>query len=480
MKYIYLFTILCLPFVAGAQSWSSLPVGDSLYYLAPDSTMHALFAEDVVADPVGFNRLVLMKGLEEDSICLTSYLGLGIVGEMPTKPLWSGGEALVYPNGLNSFFNKDTLAINIETLAGHLDTWVFFEDAQGNYLEATIVSLRTAMVKGAMDSIKVIKLSAIEVNAPISSSLSQWNNEELTLSKNNGLVQIPLLLEFPMRKTVWSATTLKPLTYGEVYGHNIGDEFQIETYRWSDRTDFNYYLVLDKEFNIDSTEVTFTYYHERYSIIGAPYTTGYDSATDTIVRTYMHLKDFVVGAFPDKFYYNMLYSNREGTGAMYIDTAGVLKGKRITKENKIWDTGSDTLGCVFFTGGDAELREYYHYVEGIGKLRQLQDMYFEEIVVFYSIGGQTAGRKYTAIEEFDQLQAKVYPNPANNFVSIFFPQAMDATVKLINTQGKIVAEQVIVQSATVNIPVSNLSSGIYILHISNATGTSIKRIMVQH
>lgn len=475
MKLIFYSLLLALPIGLQAQNWEPIPLNDTIYYLTADSVMRGFIVENTLVDTAGFERLILSKTLAEDSACGPS--GFGHTSMSPKEGIWSGGEIHQYPNGRYLFFNKNSAPIFLETQKAINESWIMHTDAVGNYIQATITALDTATIGGQVDSIKVIKLNAVEVSAPISGWLTQWNNFELKLSKFHGLIDIVDVFYFPSRKILMHQTQLKPLTIGEVYNYEIGDEFQIAR-RYpvpQPPTTYNYYRVLNKVSNANS--VTYTFHHEELI-------TGYSYTQDTIVKTYNDIDLFVGGAIPDKFYYHlnqpvMASGIQHGSTFVSLGTHGVKKGKRITRVYPTFSTYLDSTECVHINGGDPEVPKFYDFVEGIGHL-YLVDWYPHDGIVFYRKGIEEYGTKYTEVTELESLNVKVFPNPSDGIINIQLPDSYQGTIKLIDNLGRCVLNESIDYQNSIAVKVDAVDTGYYILEILTTRGVKRIKILVEH
>jgi hypothetical protein len=91
----------------------------------------------------------------------------------------------------------------------------------------------------------------------------------------------------------------------------------------------------------------------------------------------------------------------------------------------------------------------------------------------------------TIITEVEQLDVafEVYPNPANEALTIRLPQAVNkaSTLLVYDQMGKVVAEtQVEKGEQRKQLPTKNLADGVYVLKIETAQGMLIRKVMVIH
>jgi hypothetical protein len=77
-----------------------------------------------------------------------------------------------------------------------------------------------------------------------------------------------------------------------------------------------------------------------------------------------------------------------------------------------------------------------------------------------------------------ELAIELYPNPTSNFINIVNKADMVLEgVKIYDMNGKFVSEVLITNSNTLNIDLSGLSSGIYMLHAYNDQLNIIKKVI---
>jgi PKD repeat protein len=84
------------------------------------------------------------------------------------------------------------------------------------------------------------------------------------------------------------------------------------------------------------------------------------------------------------------------------------------------------------------------------------------------------------ITALDELSASIdmYPNPANDVLTINADQVLDASIEVYNVSGKLVLSENI-QGTTKTINVTNLAKGMYMIKITNNEGSSIQRLIVE-
>ena len=96
---------------------------------------------------------------------------------------------------------------------------------------------------------------------------------------------------------------------------------------------------------------------------------------------------------------------------------------------------------------------------------------------FKVISGETGGTPYSftiGINELSNLNFKIYPNPAKDFISIEYLENYD--YQLVNSLGQVI---LLGKNEKSNIDITSISTGIYFLKITNENGNSgVKRVIV--
>lgn len=97
----------------------------------------------------------------------------------------------------------------------------------------------------------------------------------------------------------------------------------------------------------------------------------------------------------------------------------------------------------------------------------------------FSLGWFTA----LDVEEniFAEENVKIFSNPADDFISFSLPETNPSNaISVFDITGKQVVKSFSSKTAIINIPVMDLSDGIYFLNIQNGKNLRIKKIVVMH
>lgn len=84
----------------------------------------------------------------------------------------------------------------------------------------------------------------------------------------------------------------------------------------------------------------------------------------------------------------------------------------------------------------------------------------------------------SVVESAGKIDFTVYPNPANNFITVQLGfDSKQSEIKIYNTMGQLVTSEPVEKQNT-TIDISKLSSGIYYLHLQSSNGIGVKKFEV--
>jgi len=135
------------------------------------------------------------------------------------------------------------------------------------------------------------------------------------------------------------------------------------------------------------------------------------------------------------------------------------------------------IGTITATGNSTSSRNYtYADVQASSAKMQYR-------LVTVDVDGKKWYSSVQAVPALLQATISVYPNPANNQLSITLPAAYgNCKISLLSANGTVLQEQKAVSgSSKVTIDVAKYAPGLYLLQITDANGaTSSSSIMLQH
>ena len=405
----------------------------------------------------------------------------------PDGPSWIGWKMLVKPNGDNVLYGynnhfsiliEDTVLIKTNALPG--DSWCYIHANVdiGPDTMATVTRCGIKTFLGITDSIKVIDLG----------------EDSIILSKEHGLVRALNFRDYlPFYNIdkfklagITSGDTITGkhlLTRGEIYNYEAGDIFHIESLFGNivHSNIYDIYEVLAKTYSDNLDTVFYQLSNIRwYEIPGGTS----DPEYDTINEAYTDLDSFVTGGyFPneviwdpdeDEFYEMWMYY-----GEQYLNGRPMIDDPYET-----FSAPEPPDSCYSLM----EKSSYYSYIEGCGDFMNLYDEYDFcapcEILKYFKKGNEEWGTPFTiltGISEFEQLDARIYPVPAGDYVMIEVnePEIDDfLKITISDISGRNLAEKsVLPGQMPYRLDISLLNKGIYLLVISSGERQAVRKIV---
>lgn len=169
----------------------------------------------------------------------------------------------------------------------------------------------------------------------------------------------------------------------------------------------------------------------------------------------------------------------DGTGTLTLNSSTSYTG---VMRYKLIDTAYADLGIL---GSAAIYRVQYEYYK-TGVNSDLPLFIYSSLAI--SVGGgqpteqifvlsSAAPDGYLNVNENELTGITVYPNPADEMVSVK-GLAENATLTLIDAQGKTVAAKT-VEPGTASLSLSEITSGVYFLHVTSNNQTTVERVVVK-
>ncbi len=189
---------------SSAQNYQCLQSGAKHYFINRDNYVRGIRIDSVRTS--GSN--MIYYPYHTDRI---SYVPLASTTVSVTKQgSWLGEKVIQKPDGTFLFDNLwDTVIIKPQAHLG--TTWMMYNDTGIFSYNATVTSIDTMTVLGVLDSIKRITIKALRNG--LNDTLDPVNNFQIILSKNNGFVQAIDLYTFPYHKPD-SISFTPPRSYG--------------------------------------------------------------------------------------------------------------------------------------------------------------------------------------------------------------------------------------------------------------------------
>jgi hypothetical protein len=420
---------------------------------------------------------------------------------------WIGSEILIYDDGLNVFVSQNSFTGSVDTFQLQTtlspgDSDLFHRFSNGSYLEVTCESLDYEQVLTTFDSVKTFSLQLKD--AAGNDTTSVWNQKEIKLSKNKGLVQFYNLLNVfsayqgeSIKLTGFTNPPegYKPPTASDIFDFDIGDEFQTANTQpfWlgSWHNEYEKKIIINK--NVSMNGDTIMYTMSCYTVTVSWSNFQYQGATelyDTISITYTLADAFPIDSLP--------FSVQHNTFNIYLFDFYFNWGY-----NQIFRSAfcqKDVISLpAYFVGLDSPLYclddalcfggcWVYKFAPGLGIIAKYSADYPNEYgytLQYYRKGNDSCGtpinfQQWLGEENISSSATtiNVYPNPSDRQLFIRFEQPV-YQVELMNELGiriRNFSRQEIPQQQ-LEINVHDLPSGTYFVRIHSSDGIVVKTVV---
>ena len=378
----------------------------------------------------------------------------------------------------------------IHTRAHLNDSWIFYKDMAVRYYEAKIIALDTATIAGISDSVKIIRIIAKDSNSV--AVADPLNNLELVLSQHQGLLQAIGFYLFPYKNSYispdyyfafgdeyadvsQSALTFKRVSFHYPTNESIFDFDTGDVFRGSGR-ETALYDYIDFIYSISgaySNDSTFSY-QTHYYIRGQldPQHSSTSQGTDTFTYQFGAIVD--TNKMPEEWHSNQLifYSDQDSSfcirSSVYklilsmIDTVGQLHSYDEVHINQVLKEG---VGFLSYGAGTEANGSTTFNLTSLKK------------------NGIACDNENTVLGLRNTLVANnnivVYPNPANNTVTVSSESDKAFLVQIFDLTGRLLIQQSSRQGQ-LTIPIENLPNDLYLLKILSGNEMLAKKLSVLH
>ena len=382
-------------------------------------------------------------------------------------------KTILQDDGTDIYFNRFHDSIFIQTQANLNDTWVFYQNSDGSYFEATVNNISTGNILGLTDSVKTITLQAKDSFG--NNITSPYDTLDIKISQDYGLVKGFNFFRFPYGVTIFENTNnfyyksieliglpqynvgVKNLTAAEVYDYDIGDEFH-----WS-------YKVTGGDWDYNFIDITY----DIMNINNKQYSVNGDSVYYDIYLTIYRFNNttgFVNGNYFDNYSFDTLFTgdstigynlvnSKINTHTLYQDNDSIVTWIQTKDGNQKYIEFGDNVrwneyGC-FVTEWHNGGASTFH--KGIGKTGWWQNMRFapfhERDFIYYNKNGNIYGTPLNIdslstvstdeIAKNDlEINLKVFPNPTNNLLNFQFTEPIqNAEIRIYSSIGQLILNQ---------------------------------------
>jgi len=450
MKKLHLLIIVLVGFWGSinAQNYQTVYQDRAIYFNNGSSQESARF-DSVYLNPTQLFPFTIVR--EIDNNCYS-----------PLEPSRLGRSVILRENGYNEFITLTYDTLKIKTNALLNESWIFFKDSTYE-VSATVSSITEETIFGLQDSVKNIYLQFKDLNGvPV---FHYFNTVSIQLSKIYGLKQWFDFAIFPNYETTESIILtgltnpnvgLTNFTWFETFDFQPGDELHIYN-RYNVDQILSYKKSVKKYLSrVDlPNKITYLVDNEEVNLYpDGELTYSHDTISEVILR-----RIEFDNILPGEPYYT-------GYGISLIDFSNTVKYWPIN------ETYWGTLPCFteIIVDGCFEDLEYY---KGLGgpyydcssginsQFRRLD---------YYKKNGVSNGTPFNLLGVEDQCDIQqsftLFPNPADDQVTISFNQEGKFTVEFYTILGKLVQIETITNSGQV-INISSLNSGMYLYRIKD-------------
>ena len=469
MKQIVLFlAFLAMASLANAQEYSCIPPEHKTFFTNGKDYLRGMRIDS--AKYVGQNKIYYPFKTAR----VTLNHGLNQVDEYAdtTGGSWWGGMIIEDTlTGITAIPTRYGDTVWMDTRAGLNDQWILYKDTAARYYEAKIIDLDTASIAGISDSVKRIKIIAKDSNVVATSD--PLNGLELILSQHHGLFQAIDFYLFPYKGFESNPDYYFEMSKDYASNTNTSLVFTRVPFRFPRNMDMYNYEVGDVIAKVHQDYVT------NYRSTGILKITGKivtDSSiifsSDTNTFTVNDLLMFNAEKMPEEFYNSiiLLYS--------YKDSSYCIQSP------KYEPVRSAILQDGFFDIGEWGVRDSYK--ETVGHIHHSQEndtwSYYESIVSVKRDGiACNDGNWILGLAKFFAANKNilVYPNPANNTVTVSSESDNAFSVQILDLTGRLLIQQNCRQGQ-LTIPVENLPNGLYLLKVLSGNEMLTKKLSVLH
>lgn len=482
MKYL-LIPLLFISVFCYTQNYQLINTSKEVHYLNNQSEIYSIridSASILGSDSSFYNHKVLTPTFSSPCSLIL------------TDSSWVGNRIISKNNGDYLFFNKQNDSIIIKSTALINDNWSLFNFSNGDYIEATLITINFQSILGTLDSVKTVVLQAknsgnINISHPI-------NSKEIIFSKNNGLVQFFNIQNFPNDTSAYLLIgSSNPnidttnLTTFDIFNYSVGDEFHYED-NWQDVFSPWFYtftsrkkIILSKTISLNQDTITYLIEKCETTIsnstpVPSPDTTA---TLDTITEK------IIISNFSklNKLSFESIDTNLNTfNGGYSIFSINQTHNKR---QKTLYDFYNQTsANCweeIVVDPGPTTS----NYIDGLGggyyDLGQWNNHFY---LVYYKKGAVTWGTPIvcnptsTGISnlKFTANQIKIYPNPFSENLQFQLETQQEFKYTIYDVFGQEVLSGIGTTKDNV-INTSFLKQGIYFLQINTKNNQYTKKII---
>jgi len=491
MKQILTITLLLLSILCFGQDYKLFNASSQKVYTnfpVPDSTFSIAFdsAALVGTDSVYYN-------FTQPGMIITSQNCQFWGGPQCTKQdrqTWLGARIMYNNASIYNFFTLDGEMLSFDFSVSGEDSTLFFEN-QAEKFYITFEKADTLTVLNYADSVRIYTI--IHTDASGSTINSTLNGEQIIVAKTLGLIQFLQVDAFPgILNPVYLIGNVSPdlglakLTNEILYEHSVGDEIQIRDY-----LNYNYPSSDNHERYIKYTfrSKTVTMDSISYQADRHVFDKGSSTSTNDIVEL-TYLRNEIITKLPYDYlkpeYYlatRKLYMNDYCGLNLWTYSVNQDRGLRYCSDENCW--GSNDVP------GPPPTEETI-YTIGLGIFNNLYSDHaiatpptsgytLSQSVIYFKKNSISCGSEaILGIEENNpkRILLRVYPNPAEDFITIETSVTKESSVSINNLHGQEIYKQHLSDKLT-RIDISNLKRGFYLVKLTTENSVLVEKIILE-
>jgi len=510
MKKLFTLIAIFICFVANAQNYNCLQSGVKHYFTNADGYLRGIRIDSVRTN--GSDTIYYPYHTPRISYIpiISSTISATQQGS------WLGEKVIQKPDGTFLFDNLwDTVIIKSQAHLG--TTWTMYNDTGIFSYTATVTSIDTMTVLGLLDSIKRITITALRNGR--TDTVDPVNNFQIVLSKNYGFVQAIDLYTFPYHRPD-SISFQPPASYGtagfdyfldnllgnlgncdlclpDIEPDTINSVFHLFPFRYPTNLDLYNFAAGDVyESEHLMTPITGPYYFNNIildsiiNVVRTPYTVTYTVHESSIYQTPItNSGGSIIGQ-------NSLYSS--GVTTWTYDTTTLIDPNTMPEEANyllhyfphapnICDSPAEyivdlPIGLEYGYNGINPVSSYNTKTYAIGYgYAQLSSLVAYSFVsedygydYIYKNGSSCYGSYTRVVNAVNNTllptrEVQIFPNPANNELTIKTTSTLLYTITIRNIIGQeVYSLHTTLQQQTIN--TRELPSGLYNVTITDESG----------
>jgi hypothetical protein len=475
IRKILLLAVLLIPMISPAQNYQCVQDSTINYFTNKDHYLRAIRIDSVTT--VNGNKVLYpFKTARGDYYNAALRKGGSWLGETIT----------ILPDGTHYFSNytNDTLVIKASAMLN--DSWVFYDDTSVVHYEATVTAEDTMTVLGTLDSVKTIIITAKDTAGIVVPNI--YTGKVIVFSKNHGFVRCFDLYNFPSQlphgfdyysykaqSMDFSLVSFHNPTTVELHDYKVGDRFQRMDYSYMYvNVAYTSLLILDKQ--VSGSQVTYNVLETVEKVKAVP-PLGNETVMSVINivadnRTFLDLQKLpeewggrvilFYNPVDEQFCYIGKYYASMPNFAYYLGDSAMINTFEPCGTSISYKLGAGII--VYAECNDPTGFNPYWYLKYVNKNNNPCGSHF------------TLSVDKTSAEN-DGI--KVYPNPANNYLSIEANEIALA-VDFIDVTGRVVKK---VQLSNLNerVDITDISSGMFLLRFRDGMGNqTYQKLLIQH